>query len=97
MLIDHANQGSCFCKISQGPPARGLVQPCQDLSFPRILLDSSGYAPIGGWDFKEKYTVPIGRDIAGNDENKLGTSRMSRTKFSVLFSKHWLSIIIRLW
>ena len=59
------------------------MQPSQDLSFPRLSLDFSGNAPIGGWDFKEIYTVPIGRDIAGNEAIKLGISRMPRTKFSV--------------
>ena len=60
----------------------GLEQPCQSFSFPRISLDSTDYAPIGGWDFKEINTVPIGRNIAGNEAIKLGISRIPMDKNS---------------
>ena len=56
MFIDNAIQSSCFSKVCRHQPL-GLVLPCQDLSFPRLSLDSSGYAPIEGWDFKEIYNI----------------------------------------
>ena len=60
----------------------------EDLSFPRLSLDFTGYAPIGGLDIKEIYTVPIGRDIAENEAIKLWTSRIPRTKFGADLAKN---------
>ena len=49
ILLDHAIQGSCFCKIVRDKDQlQSVPQPSQDLSIPRISLDySSGYVPIG--------------------------------------------------
>ena len=74
-----------------------MYRHAEDLSFTRISLDSTGYAPIGGWDFKEIYMVLIVCDIAGNETIKLGTSHMPRTKFAVPFGEQQLSIIFHLW
>ena len=49
ILLDHAIQGSFFCKIVRDKDQlQSVLQPSQDLSFLRISLDSSpGYAPNG--------------------------------------------------